>query len=30
MKGLRVLVGIFELKPVKETDPGVAQAFFDP
>ena len=30
MKGVGVLVGNFELNPLKETDLGVAQAFFDP
>ena len=30
MKGVAMLVGNFELKPLKETDLGVAQAFFDP
>ena len=30
MKGVGMLVGNFEGKPLKETDRGVAQAFFDP
>ena len=30
MKGVGMLVGNFELNPQKETDLGVAQAFFDP
>ena len=30
MKGLGMLVGNFELNPLKETDLGVDQAFFDP
>ena len=30
MKGVGMLVGNFELNPRKETDLGVAQAFFDP
>ena len=30
MKGVAMLVGNFELKPLKETDLGVAQASFDP
>ena len=30
MKGVGMLVGNFELHPLKETDPGVAQAFFNP
>ena len=30
MKGVGMLVGNFELKPLKETDLGVAQASFDP
>ena len=30
MEGVGKLVGNFELHPLKETDLGVAQAFFDP
>ena len=30
MKGVGMLVANFELNPLKETDLGVAQAFFDP
>ena len=30
MKGVGMLVGNFWIKPLKETDLGVAQAFFDP
>ena len=30
MKGVGMLVGNFELKPLKETDMGVAQAFLTP
>ena len=30
MRGVGMLVGNFELKPLKETNLGVAQAFFDP
>ena len=30
MKRVGMLVGNFELNPLKETDLGVAQAFFDP
>ena len=30
IKGVGMLVGNFELNPLKETDLGVAQAFFHP
>ena len=30
MKGMGMLVGNFELNPLKETDLGLAQAFLDP
>ena len=30
MKGAGMLVGNFELNPLKETNLGVAQPFFDP
>ena len=30
MKGVRMLVGNFELNPLKETDLGVAQGFLTP
>ena len=30
MKGVGMLVGNFTFKPLKETDLGVAQTFFDP
>ena len=30
MKRVGMLVGNFELNPLKETDLGVAQAFFEP
>ena len=30
VKGAGMLVGNFEIKPLKETNLGVAQAFFDP